>query len=273
MLMALGIGGNQYGSAARNLNKISASLLRGAEQMSSGARINRAADDAAGLAISQQLGSILTASEQGVRNLNDGISLVRTAEGSLDQSSSTLTRMRELTVQASNGTLNDADREVIQQEYDALAAELSRVSESTSFNGKSLLNGDTSGSGAVDVTDGSGGDPLQVMLDDHSSASLGVEGLDVSDPSTLSALDDAQAQVSSTRAELGALESQMSSGVSSLLDQQENVAAARSRILDTDYASAAANQTRNLILEQMAIAVHGQANIAGGSALRLLGSG
>ena len=205
------------------------------------------------------------------RNLSDGINLARTAEGALAQVSDIVIRMRELTVQAGNGALGDSQKASIQAEFDQLAEEVTRISEATEFNGRKLLNGDASGAGAVTLRDGTGGDNVvQISVDDHSAQSLNVQGRDVTDPSTLDALDSALSTISSTRGELGAVERRLESGIRNLETARENTAAANSRIRDADFATAAAGLARNQILEQAAVAVAVQANISAFAALDLL---
>ena len=150
---------------------------------------------------------------------------------------------------------------------------MSRISESSSFAGKNLLNGDLSGDGALAIVDGSEGEAVEVDVESQSAGDLGVEGLDVADASTLAAIDRAIDSVSSTRASLGTLENRLSVQVSVLSVKHENVAAANSRIVDTDYARETASHVRFSIQEQMAMAVAGQANTSMRVALKLLHSG
>lgn len=266
--MALTIGPNTSTTA---LERARASILKRLNQLSSGQRITRAGDDAAGLAISQNLRATERAFAQAQRNLGDGVSLARTAEGSLSQVSELVIRMRELTVQAGNGALGDAAQASIQAEFDQLAEEVTRISKATEFNGRNLLNGDTSGAGAVTLRDGTGGnDVVQISIADHSAQSLGVEGLDVTDPSTLAALDDALNTISGTRGELGAVERRLEAGIRNLETARENTAAANSRIRDLDFALGSAELATSQILEQLAIATAVQANISAFTALDLL---
>jgi flagellin len=246
-------------------------LRKALEQLASGSRINRAGDDAAGLAISEQLNAAERSYAQGQRNLSDGISVTRTAESALGQTSSIIGRLRELAVQAGNGALGDEAVAAIQQEYDVLSQEITRVSEATQFNGRKLLNGETSGGGAIMLRDGTGGnDVLQVAIGDHSAQALGVEGLSVSDPSTLDALDQALSSISTTRGDLGALEHRLESGIHNLQSIRENTAAARSRIQDTDFARAASERARSQIMERASIAAQVHANISAETVLGLL---
>lgn len=266
--MALTIGPNTPSSG---LARARQSLSKTLDQLSSGHRITRAGDDAAGLAISEGLRADERAFAQGQRNLSDGISLARTAEGALGQQSEIVSRMRELAVQAGNGALSDDQKAAIQTEFDQLAEEVTRISEATEFNGRTVLNGDASGAGAVTMRDGTGGnDVVQISISDHSAQSLGAEGADVTDPATLDALDDALSTISATRAELGSVESRLESGIRTLETARENTAAANSRIRDADFAQAAAELARAQIMEQASVATAVQSNIAAFTALELL---
>ncbi len=258
-------------TSSRGLRETQEAIQRTFEKLSSGRRINRAADDAANLAISEGLRALERGFQQGIRNLSDGISVVRTAEGALSETSNLASRMRELTIQAGNGALGETERAAIQNEFDALSAEITRISEGTTFNGRNLLNGDTSGSGAITLRDGSGGEEVvQISIEDQGAAALGLEGLDVSAASTLTAIDLAMERISGSRADLGAVESRLGSGISNLQSIHENTAAARSRISDADFAQVAADQTRNLLLQQAQISTQVQANVAASLALQLL---
>jgi flagellin len=266
--MPLTIGPN---TPSTGLTRARETVTKTLNQLSSGQRITRAADDAAAAAISEKLGAAERAFAQGQRNLSDGISLARTAEGSLSQVSDLVSRMRELTVQAGNGALGDEARSAIQSEFDQLAEEVTRITEATEFNGRKLLNGDTSGAEAVTLRDGTGGnDVVQISIQDHSAQALSVEGRDVSDPSTLDALDDALSTISSTRAELGSAENRLEAGIRNLETARENTAAANSRIRDADFAQVAAELAAGQILEQASVATAVQSNIAAFTALELL---
>ena len=241
------------------------------QRISSGKRINSAADDAANLATVQQFLAMEAGTAQGVQNLADGQSMVRTAEGSLAGSSDLISRMRELAIQGRNGTLSDADRATIQQEYDQLAAEVTRISNSTGFNGNNLLDGSVQGAGAVQLADGQGGS-VSIEIEGQSAQALGIEGLDISDASTLTALDGAIDSVSSARAKLGAVDNTLDHRMEALRVTNENTAAARSRIGDADFAVETSRLTRANILEQsqLALQVHSR-NLESRSILSLLG--
>ncbi len=250
----------------RFLHKQNAVVRGSFERLASGSRIPRASSDAAGLAISESLRAQSASQAQGVRNLNDGISAARIAEGALDESSNILGRLRELSIQSQNGTLNGQQRQAIQREFDSLSEQLSDISQNTDFNGKPLLDG----SERIEIVDGSGGAATEVAVDDQSAAALGVEGLDASDPASLHRIDAAIAQVSSARAELGATENRLASQVRSHLVAHENTVAAESRIRDTDFAKETSNLVGQRILQEAAVAVRAQANVSTRATLQLL---
>ncbi len=257
--MTIGISASSY--PLHRLEQVYHNLMQNYRQLSSGLRIATAADDAAGLGISQRLMALERSVNQGRRNLNDGLSAVTTAEAGLEGTSEDLIRMRELSVQAQNGTLSASDREMIQQEFDQIAAAITRSAEGTEFNGRKLLNGDSSGPEALDLEDGSQySADLSVEIQGHSAADLGVEGLDPSQPSSLDAIDAALQQVSQTRAELGAFSNRIGHGIENLRSVEQGAAEARSRIMDLDFAAAVANQTRDLIVGKAQLGLLAQAN-------------
>lgn len=267
----MGIKINPMDSSAR-IEQTRRALHKTLSQLSSAKRITTAGDDAAGLAISENLRAAERAFHQGVRNLSDGISVSQTAQGAFSEISSNLARLRELSVQAGNGTLDDGQKAAIQAEYDQLSSEITRIADSTTFGGRRLLNGEVSGTGAITLRDGSGGssDALQISIGDVTAGALGVEGLAVTDGATLEKLDEALAQVSREQGELGAVENRLRSGIRNLQNTIENTAAANSRIRDTDFAKASADRAKNQILEQMQVSVQAQANISASMALFLL---
>lgn len=260
--MRIGNGSN----GLRFLSQQSAGLRGSFERLASGSRIPRASADAAGLAISERLRAQSASLAQGMRNLNDGISAARVAEGALDESSNILGRLRELSIQSQNGTLNAQQRQVIQREFDSLSDELSNISQSTDFNGQALLDG----SDSIEVVDGTGGEPTEVGVEDQSAAALGVEGLDASDPASLDRIDAAISQVASARADLGASENRLASQARSQFVAYENTQAAESRIRDTDFARETSNLIGKRLLQQAAIAVRAQANVGARASLQLL---
>lgn len=252
------VSGISAGFGPGNFGRSSEITDRAFQRLGSGKRINSAADDAANLATVQQFLAIEASVNQGAQNLQDGQSLARTAEGALSGTSDLLGRMRELSVQGQNGTLNDADRATIQQEFDQLSAEVTRIAESTSFNGNNLLDGSMQGAGAVKLADGTGSDPVSISVGDQSAAGLGIGGLSISDPSVLNSIDSAIDSVSSARASLGAADNRLSSQIRNLQTTEENTAAARSRISDADFAVETANLARGDILNNAQVALHVQ---------------
>ncbi len=247
-------------------------------KLSSGTRINKAADDAAGLAISEKLKANIRSSSQANRNANDGISMIQTAEGGLNEVQSMLVRLRELAIQASSDTVGDDERGFTDLEYQNLKQEIQRISEVTEFNGSKLLDG----SGDVyDFQIGINNDDFQdrisydAAMTDSTIANLGVDGLTVSNKedaqSSLEVVDQAINRVSGFRAGLGAIQNRLISTSNNLEINIENLAAANSRIRDVDYAKATAENARNNILNQAGTAVLAQANTNGQNALRLLG--
>jgi flagellin len=234
----------------RAMQRLHAQMDRTRRHLAAGKRIESASDDAAGLAIAKRLEASVRGLAQGERNLADGVDLARTAEGALASSHEALGRMRELTVQAQNGTLSAEDRATIQAEYDQLAEQLDQTAGGANFGGQHLLDGSASGSGAPVITDGSGhGTPLD--LPDMRSAALGVAGRSVADPATLAALDQASERVTSVRSRLGAIENHLSHQAESLAMARGNYEAARSRIEDADFAFEVAALTRDRILHGM----------------------
>lgn len=236
------------------------------ERLASGSRIPRASADAAGLAISERLRSLGASLNQGVRNLNDGVSAARVAEGALEESSNILGRLRELSIQSQNGTLGPQQRQAIQQEFDSLTEQLSDVSSNTDFNGKKLLDG----SDSVQVVDGTGGEGTQIAVEDQSASALGIEGLDASDPASLDRIDAAIRTVSSSRAQLGSAENRLESRIRSQMIAIENTTAAESRIRDTDYAQETSQLIGRQVLRDASVAVRSHANVGAKTALRLL---
>lgn len=254
----------------RLLEQLTTMQQRRQERLASGKRIAQAADDSAGLAIAKRLEAQSRSIGQGERNLADGQSMLRTAEGSLQSSQNSLTRMRELSIQAQNGTLNAGDREIIQQEYDQLAAQITQTAGGTNFGGRALLDGSVSGAEAVTITDGTGGE-TDIEIGDASATALGVQSLSVGDPNTLAALDSAQDLLSSERARLGAVDNTFSRQISRLSSARINSEEARARIEDVDFAKAVSESARDQILIDMTIAGQRMSDQGRGSALNLLG--
>ena len=265
-------------SAQRTLSKAARSSENTLSQLSSGSRITKASDDAAGLAISEKLKARIKSTDQANRNANDGISMVQTAEGGLDEISSMLTRLRELSVQSASDTVGDTERGFTDMEYQNLKSEIERISQVTEFNGTKLLSGE---SNKLDFQIGVNNDSFQdrISLDTEKTnagvAALGVDSLSVSSKegaqNALGTIDNAIENVSGQRATLGAIQNRLVSTSNNLQINSENLSAANSRIRDVDYAKASAENAKNNILAQAGTAVLGQANQQGQGALRLIG--
>lgn len=258
-----------------NLSKVQNLLAASFRRLSTGLRIATAADDAAGLAISERLRAQIRSLDQAKRNANDGISLAQTGEGALDEVNSMLIRLRELSVQASNGTVSGQDRDTLQEEFAELRSEIDRIAQSTEFNGIHLLDG-SQASVTFHVGSGASGaaNQISVSLDPTLATSLGLDSLDIGstgDPSAaIGGIDAAINTVSSLRGRLGAAQNRLQSTVNNLSVRVESLSAANSRIRDVDVAYETANLTRNSILQQASIAILAQANALPQSALALL---
>ncbi|MFN7587749.1 MAG: flagellin [Planctomycetota bacterium] len=262
--------------AQRSLSRVTEQLGTSFRRLSTGLRIASAADDAAGLAISERLRAQVRSMDQARRNANDGISMVQTAEGALNESGDLLIRLRELAVQASNGTVSAADRDTLQQEFADLVDEVDRIAQSTEFNDIKLLDGSqASVSFHVGIGTTAGIDTLDVALDSARAADLGIDALDIGssgDPSAaIDAIDGAIDGVSGLRGRLGAMQNRLGSTINNLAVQTENLSAAESRIRDVDVAYETAQLTKLQIMQQAAISVLGQTNALPQAALRLLG--
>jgi len=260
--------------AQRNLSTNSTAFAQSVQRLSSGLRINSAADDAAGLAISEKLLSQVNGLNQAGSNAQDGISLIQTAEGALNETTSILQRMRELAVQASNDTLSDSDRTQVQSEVTALIAEVTRISTSTQFNGKNLIDGSFSATGLVFQVGANAGQSITVTVGDMGATALSVDSLSVTTQSTANAsittIDAAINSVSTQRASLGAVQNRLQHTIANLSVASENLSASESRIRDTDMAAETANYTRYQIMQQAGISVLAQANQAPAMVLKLL---
>jgi flagellin len=260
-------------TSQRNLGAVTGRLQGNFSRLSSGLRIATAADDAAGLGISERMRAQVRSFTVASRNAQDGVSLVQTAEGALQEVSNNLNRMRELAVQSSNGTLTTADRATLDTEFQALVTEIDRVATQTTFNGVNLLDGSTT-SLSVQVGVNSG-ETIGLSLADSSSTGLSLGSLDVTSASNsssaLASIDTAIGTVASSRGTLGAAQNRLSSAISSILNTRENLSAAESRIRDVDVAIETADLTRNSILQQAAVSVLAQANTQPQLALSLLG--
>ena len=261
-------------TAQRSLSSSQSTLETAFERLSTGKRINSSVDDAAGLAISQTLTSKVNGLNQAVRNANDGISVVQIAEGALDEVTTILQRMRDLAVQASNDSLSSTERGYLDTEATNLASALDDVVGAAKFGSTALLNGYSS---KVFQVGADAGDTLSISIDTVSAASLTVEAADIvlggtsgQAQSAITTIDTALGVIASDRASLGAVQSQLESTVRNLANVAENTAAARGRILDTDYAAETANLTKAQILQQASTAILAQANAQPQSVLALL---
>lgn len=265
-------------NAHKNLGVNNLNLNRSLERMSSGLRINKAADDAAGLAISENLRAQIRGLRQADRNANDGISLVQIAEGSLNEVSNMLIRLRELAVQASSDTIGDTERKFIDVEYQQLKSEVQRITESTNFNGFDLLNGT---GGVIDIQVGVKNNPFQDRISFNASAAnatieaLGITaetvGTKEAAQSSLDIVDNAMVSVNAIRANFGALQNRLQSTSQNIKIAEENFSAANSRVRDADLAAESSELARNNIMQQAAVSVLSQANSYQQLALKLLG--
>jgi flagellin len=283
--MALRINYNLAASVAqRSLGASQDNYAKQAERLATGLRINKAGDDAAGMAVSERLKNQVRGLNQAARNAQDGISMIQTAEGAMGEAHSILARMRELAIQASNDTVTANDRANLQVEFSALYSEIDRIASSTQFNGTAVLNGangnglklqigankDSSGDNAITLNISSTSGFQPTMLD----ANFTGAGSSITSQSlasgTITVLDNAVNAVSSARASLGALQARLESAGRSISVASENAAAANSRIADTDIAQSMSEMVRAQILQQAGISVLAQANQAPSLVLQLL---
>ncbi|ETX09420.1 flagellin [Marinomonas ushuaiensis DSM 15871] len=282
-------------SAQRQLMSSSNDLDTSFQRLSSGKRINSAADDAAGLLISNRLTSQVNGLNQSVRNANDGISLAQTAEGALDETTNMLQRMRTLSIQSANGSNSDKDRLALQQEVKQLSTEINRIAEITTFGGENLLDGNFAGifqvgadsnqtisfsmetGGANNSIDfaANAGFTMSGLSSSSSTAQVSSTSASVSSvvnaQSMIDILDTMISAVDSKRADLGAIQNRFGSSISNLSNISENVSAARSRVRDADFAEETAKLTSTQILQQASSSILAQANQRPQTALSLLG--
>jgi flagellin len=265
-------------NAQRQLMTSSNGLDKSFERLSSGYRINSAADDAAGLQIASRMESQIQGLNMAVRNANDGISLAQTAEGALQETTNSLQRMRQLAVQSQNGINSAEDQAALQKEVSALKAEIGRIAGTTEFAGTQLLDGNLS---ATFLVGANAGQTINVKLasggttDDFSVGGLGLNGLSIASfsdaSSALETIDNALSTVNAARADLGAIQNRFQSTIRNLNNVSENVSAAQARIQDTDFASETAKLTKFQIMQQASTTVLAQANQRPQAALSLLG--
>lgn len=269
----------------RSLTAATTSKSNSLAKLSSGSRINKAGDDAAGLAISEKMKAQVSGLNQATRNAQDGISLIQTAEGALNETHSILGRMRDLSVQSANGTLSSDDRSAINKEFSSLKTEISRISTTTEFNTKGLLNGTTGGTGSQSFTFQIGANAGQTMA--VTIGAMGATGLSLNSVSLVStatddttsrklassaivAIDSAISKVSGQRADLGAAQNRLTHTVNNLGTTEENLSEANSRIRDVDMAEEMTNFTKANILTQASTSMLAQANSMPNSVLSLL---
>jgi flagellin len=262
-------------NAQRQVFNVSNSLSTSFERLSSGFRINSAADDAAGLQITERMTSQIQGLDQAARNANDAISLTQTAEGALDESTTALQRIRTLAIQAQNGINSTEDRSALSSEITALKNEISRIAKDTEFGGLSILKGNFTADFLVGANQGQ---TVTVEIGDTANSfgttGLGVVGTVDSDANAdllLGQVDAALSSIGTVRSDLGALQNRFQSTIRNLSNISENVSAARSQIRDTDFATETASLTRNQIMQQASTTVLAQANQRPQAALSLLG--
>ena len=269
-------------TARKHLNRTQQAMNRSMERLSTGMRINRAADDASGLALSDHLRADITCLNQARRNANDGISLLQTAEGALEEISTNLIRIRELAVQAANGVLSDDRRNYIHQEFTALISDIERIADVTEFADIGLINGGAAA--GVDFQIGinaTADSQITATIQDMRPDQLGTTSL-LSNQSvstmaaaldSLAVIDEAIETVVATRSDIGAVTNQLSSAIANLETSVENLSAANTRIREVDVAAETAELTRVQILMQAGVSVLAQANSSPQYALALLGAG
>ena len=264
-------------NAQRHLLTSQRSLQNSLSQLASGSRINKSADDAAGLSISENMKAQIRSSVQARRNANDGISLIQTAEGGLSEVSNIITRLRELGIQAASDTVGSTERGFIDREVQQLKSEMDRISNTTSWNSTKLLDGSTP---VFDFQVGmNSSDNDRISFDSSTNiATLNALGLNEVSyltkegaKSSLDKLDMAQTNVNGMRANIGALQNRLTSTVDTLASTEENLAAANSRIRDADVAASSAELARNTVLQQAGVASLAQANQSTSLALKLIG--
>lgn len=265
-------------NAQRQVNITRLGLDKALERLASGSRINSAGDDAAGLAISENLRAQIRGLKQANRNANDGVSLIQVSEGGLNEISNILIRLRELAIQAASDTIGDVERQFTDREFQSLKQEIDRIANVTQFNGTPLLNGRA---GIMEIQVGTRNNPiLDRIVYNGERADASLDALRLGGESvatkkgaqlTLATIDDALVKVNSIRADMGAMQNRLQSTIRNLMISEENQSAANSRIRDADIAEEVSEMTKRNILLQSGISVLGQANNMASSALKLLG--
>lgn len=265
-------------SGVNNLKRTTLAQTDSNMRLSSGSRINKSADDAAGLAISEKMKSHIRSAKQAGRNANDGISMIQVAEGGLNESSNILNRLRELAIQASSDTVGDIERGYVDKEYQQLKSELQRIAEVTDFNGVKLLNGE---GGKLDFQIGMNNDNFRDRISYDASDnnvtldSLGVSEIEVMSKEgaqeSLAKIDEAINKIASNRSSLGAIQNRLTSTINNIDTMTENLSAANSRIRDLDYAVESSENARLNLLQNSGTSVLAQANASGNSVMKLIG--
>lgn len=269
-------------NAQKNLARSQLELNKSLDRLSSGLRITRAGDDAAGLAISESLRAQIRGLVQAQRNANDGISVIQTAEGALNEISNILIRLRELAVQsASEGSVSNSERSFLQNEFSSLQSEITRIASATRFGGRVLLDGSLSGTGSaltfqVGINNSATVDRISLNIGNATASGLSIQSSDAAVSTTAAAqtalgkVDSALSSVSTVRGNLGAAQNRLQSTINNLASSIENLSSANSRIRDADIAAETAALTRAQVLQQAGIAVLAQANVSSQVALTLL---
>ncbi len=263
--------------ATNSLEKTKREESKTLQKLSSGSRINSASDDAAGLAISEKLKSQITSTRQAVRNSNDGISMIQTAEGGMNEVSNILIRLRELSIQAASDTVGDDERKFSDLEAQQLMSEVDRIASSTEFNGRKLLSGEGGQADLqVGINNNEANDRITYKVEDANLtlSNLGIDGVSVASKdgarSNLETIDKAMMTVNGSRANLGALQNRLQSTVNNLEVQNENLSAANSRIRDADIATQSAELAKHRILSEAGTSILSQTNSSMNSALKLV---
>jgi len=264
--------------AMSNLSTSTRALNKTIGRLSSGIRVQSAADDAAGLAVTENMRGQMRGYQQAVRNANDGISILQTAESAYQSISDTLIRMRELAVEAANDSLSDVERGFLDTEFQDLEAEITRISDVTEFNGINLLDGTAGAAGTMTFqvgTRNSADDRITIGLEDQDSTNLGVNASAVDNranaQTAIEELDTALESLNTDRSVLGSTISSLNTAVSNLASSVENYGTAMGQIRDADIGAESANFAREQVLQQAGVAMLSQANTLPNLALRLLG--
>ncbi len=267
---------NSYNTLTKTNERVSKSL----EKLSSGLRVNRAGDDAAGLAISEKMRGQISGLSMATKNSQDAISLIQTAEGALNETHSILQRMRELAVQSANDTNTTSDRQELQKEMDRLRQEVDRISDTTEFNTMTLLSGKFSGTGLRFQVGANSGQFVSLKFANMKASALGISGVSISQAvsitsatsadTAITTIDNAIDTVSSERAKYGAMQNRLEHTINNLTTSEENLQAAESRIRDADMADVMVNYSKDQIISQAGTSMLAQANASSQGILQLL---